>query len=141
MKVIFSLLMSLPLLGCAANSDVKKVDALISVPVSYTMRVSQKCYCLVELQGPFDVKVIDNKAVSIVHVELKRHLPLKLLGDDIPSLESMLAVIEKARVQGAHKKDIEWIKKPFVPKHIYIDYVENIKDEEVDITVENFELL
>ncbi len=105
------------------------------------MRVSQKCFCRSELQGPFDIQVVEGKAVSVKHVKFDQVFSLQLVGDEIPTLNSILASIERARVQGAYQKDITWLKKPFVPKHVYIDFYKHVKDEEIDITIEHFESL
>lgn len=132
-----SLLFFLLLAACSSSHE----QVSMSMPESYTMRVSQKCFCQSELLGPFDIKVIKDKAVSVRHTLLDKTFPLRLVGDEIPSLKSMLASIERAKTRGAYQQNITWIAEPFVPKRIYIDLYKDRVDDEIDITIEDFKAL
>jgi len=128
------LLLFLPLVACSSSHEPRLID----IPDSYIMRVSQKCFCQSELLGPFDITVVKNEAVSVKHTILDKVFPLRLIGDEIPSLKSILASIERANTRGAYQQNITWITEPLIPKRVYIDYYKNRIDDEIDITIEYF---
>ena len=58
-----------------------------------------------------------------------------------PTIDSLFAIVERARVANAAVLDVEYDETYHYPKSIYIDHVERVADDEITYRVNSFSLL
>lgn len=105
---------------------------------SYSMRVSQRCFCPQKLLGPFDITVIDGVTSTALRVSDGAPVPLKWVGNDIPDLAYILRQIRQAQSQQAHLLEVKWLRHPYVPEYVHIDFSTLMADDEVTYVIERF---
>lgn len=100
---------------------------------AYTMTQVRTCFCPADASGPFRVTVRDG-AVQSVTFE----------GEPVPaeralSVEALFRLVERALDAGAVTVDAQYDPSLGYPVRVYIDYNEQIADEEVGYTVTDFQ--
>jgi len=101
-------------------------------PAAYTYAVERLCYCL--LPGPVRVIVREGAATERVYVETGDPVPQEL-ADLYPTVDGLFDLLAQAFGSGAHEVDVSYDPTTGVPVDFWIDYEENVADEELGMRV------
>jgi hypothetical protein len=106
---------------------------------SYRYTLSRSCFCTPEARGPVVVEVRNGETVSVTSVATGQPVDPELFKqyDTVPEL---FDVIKDAIKRKASSLTVEYAKLGY-PTQINIDYSAQIADEELYLTVENFQVL
>ena len=104
----------------------------------YTLQVS--CFCMVDVTRPVNVVVKDGQVDSITYVEDGTAAD-PMFFERYDSIDKIFAIISDAEAQGAARLDVTYDEASGVPQDIAIDMSEQMADEEIYLTVSNFEAL
>ncbi|HLP92254.1 MAG TPA: DUF6174 domain-containing protein [Nostocaceae cyanobacterium] len=107
---------------------------------NYRYTLTRSCFCAPEAREPVVVEVRNGQTVSVTSVATGQSVDPELFKqyDTIPEL---FKVIQDAIAKKADRLDIQYEPKLGYPTQINIDYSFQIADEELFITVENFQAL
>jgi uncharacterized protein DUF6174 len=103
-------------------------------PDSYTYAIERQCFCTTEARGPVRVTVVNGVVVGRVYVDSG----LALTGEAqnwFPDVAGLFEVIGDAINQGAHQLTVTYDADTGVPLDLWIDYEENVADEELGFRV------
>lgn len=104
----------------------------------YTLQVG--CFCLVEMTRPVVIEVRDGAVASISYAE-DGSAADPTLFERYDSVEDLFAVISEAEAQDPARLDVSYAEETGVPLSIDIDISEQMADEELYLTVSEFEAL
>jgi hypothetical protein len=145
-KILFILLAAL-LTGCAAlvgragsNNDQEKwQNANIS---HYRYELTIGCFCVFSQDMPLVIEVKDGQVVSM---EYKSGKEIDAASREIfqryETIDKIFAEIEKARTEGADTVTVTYDETYGFPKDVTIDFQQQAADEELYLTIANFEVL
>ena len=103
-------------------------------PDDYGYTVQRICFCGAEATGPVRVTVQDGVAVSRVYVESGE--PVRdALEEFFPTVEGLFDFLLDAFEREAHRIEVMYDPDTGVPLDVFVDYVENVADEEVGFLV------
>jgi hypothetical protein len=106
---------------------------------SYRYTLTRSCFCAPDARGPVVVEVRNGETVSVTSVATGQPVDPELFKqyDTVPELFN---VIKDAINRKASSLTVEYSKLGY-PTQINIDYSAQIADEELYLTVENFQVL
>ncbi|MEH2259130.1 DUF6174 domain-containing protein [Nostoc sp.] len=107
---------------------------------NYRITVSNSCFCIPDARGPVVIQVRNGQTTSITSVATGKPVNPQFFQkyDTIPELFN---VIQDAINRKAFNLDVEYNAKLGYPTKINIDYNSQIADEEIFLTIENFQEL
>lgn len=107
---------------------------------NYRITVSNSCFCIPDARGPVVIRVRNGQPTSITSVATGQPVNPQFFQkyDTIPELFN---VIQDAIKRKASNLDVEYNAKFGYPTKINIDYDSRIADEEIFLTIENFQEL
>ncbi|MEH2331162.1 DUF6174 domain-containing protein [Nostoc sp.] len=105
---------------------------------NYRITVSNSCFCIPDARGPVVIQVRNGQTTSITSVATGKPVNPEFFQkyDTIPELFN---VIQDAIKRKASNLDVEYNAKFGYPTKINIDYDSQIADEEIFLTIENFQ--
>ncbi len=98
----------------------------------YTFDVQRLCFCLVRER--VRVRVVDGAVAGAVDVVADEELDTDEL-QWYPSIDGLFDLLEDAYDRGAHRVEVDFHVSEGYPKRIWIDYQENVADEELGFTL------
>ena len=101
---------------------------------SYEYVVSRSCFCPPSSLGPVRVRVEGGVVTERSFVDIIDPDPGEP-GEWFPSVAGLFDIIADAYERGAHDVEVTYDTETGVPLDVYIDYEENIADEELGLTV------
>lgn len=107
---------------------------------NYRYTLSNSCFCLPDARGPVVIEVRNGQTTSITSVATDQPVDPQLFFayDTIPKL---FDVIQDAIKRRAYSLNVRYNPRLGYPTQIDIDYNSQIADEEVYLTIENFEII
>ncbi|WP_448270287.1 DUF6174 domain-containing protein [Nostoc sp. DSM 114159] len=107
---------------------------------NYSITVSNSCFCIPDARGPVVIRVRNGQPISVTSVATGKPVNPEFFQkyDTIPELFN---VIQDAINRKAFNLDVEYNAKLGYPTKINIDYNSQIADEEIFLTIENFQEL
>lgn len=149
MKKILFILLAVLLTGCAsivgeassnANPALEKwQDSKIS---HYRYELGIGCFCIFSQDMPLVIEVKDGQVVSMQYKSGKEIDAANLeMFQRYDTLDKIFAEIEKARSEGADTVTVSYDDTYGFPKEVAIDFEQQAADEEIYLTVSNFEVL
>ena len=107
---------------------------------NYHITVSNSCFCIPDARGPVVIRVRNGQTTSITSVATGKPVNPQFFQkyDTIPELFN---IIQDAINRKASNLDVEYNAKLGYPTKINIDYNSQIADEEIFVTIENFQEL
>ena len=103
-------------------------------PDDYGYAVRRRCFCGAEAIGPVRVTVVDGVATSRVYVSSGEPVP-ESLAPLFPTVDGLFGILTDAFETGAFSIDVVYDPETGVPLDVFIDYRENVADEEVGFEV------
>lgn len=97
--------------------------------MTYDMLLERSCFCTPESLGPFGVRV-ENGRVAFAVAD-GQTVPT----DRVLSIEDLFDLLETAYREEAHLVAVEYDPVFGFPSEVYIDYDENMSNEEIGYTV------
>lgn len=96
---------------------------------AYRMTLSRSCFCPPEYRGPYEVVVEEGRVQTVVYE-----------GEGVPddralTVEALFDLLNEAYEQKAARIDVTYHPALGYPTSLYIDYSEQMADEEVGYTV------
>jgi hypothetical protein len=104
----------------------------------YTLQVG--CFCLVEMTKPVTIEVVDGEVASITYVEDGSAADPQLFAP-YDSIDKIFSTINEAEAQDPATLDVTYDETYGVPLSVNIDISEMIADEELYLTISDFEAL
>lgn len=104
----------------------------------YRITVSNSCFCLPDARGPVVIEVRNGQRTSIASVETGKPVNPEYF-QKYNSIPKLFNVIQDAINQKASNLDVQYDAKLGYPTKINIDYNSQIADEEIFLTIENFQ--
>jgi len=101
-------------------------------PAAYVYAVERLCFCA--LAGPVRVTVSDGAVTERVYVESGELVP-EQQGDLYPTVDGLFDLLANAMGTGAHEVTVTYDEATGVPTDFWIDYQENVADEELGMRV------
>ena len=147
-KILFIVLAAL-LVGCAsmvgqASSENDRAEEKwqeANVP-HYRYELSIGCFCIFSQDMPLVIEVKDGQAISMEYKSGKEIDPALLEQfQRYDSVDKIFAEIEKAREGGADAINVSYDETYGYPREVTIDFEQQAADEEIYLTVSNFEAL
>jgi hypothetical protein len=96
------------------------------------------CYCPSEVTSPVIVQVRNGEVVSLVYEESGEAVEVTYSGLWLP-LEGVFDIVQEALDREAVDVTVHYDPEYGFPREVGVDYSENIADEEIGYTVEDFE--
>jgi hypothetical protein len=106
---------------------------------NYRYTFSNGCFCTQEARGPVVIEVRNRKTTSIISVATGKPVDNPEFFQNYNTIPKLFNVIEDAINRKAYSLDIDYSPKVGYPTKINIDYNSQIADEEIYLTIENFE--
>lgn len=103
-------------------------------PDAYSYVIRRLCFCIGPATVPGRVTVLEDGTVERVYVESGEDVP-EDLRDLFPTVEGLFDVLQDAFERDAHRIDVTYDPSSGVPLDIFIDYQENVADEELGFDV------
>ncbi|MEM7415244.1 MAG: DUF6174 domain-containing protein [Gemmatimonadota bacterium] len=100
-----------------------------SAPASYSFALRHTCFCGIPVLEPVRVTVGPSGIVSQVFVSTNEPVGAEL-SEVWPDVDGLFSVLEDALERDAERIDVTWNTAMGYPAEIYIDFSENISDEE-----------
>jgi hypothetical protein len=150
MKKITVLFLVLILTACAPSAETgtelsrnqqKWQDANVS---HYSMQLSVTCFCPVAGVMPMTVEIQDGEVVSLVDVNgdaISVTDPLNDLIQKYVTIDRIFAELASASVQEAERLEVAYDPTYGFPTEVTIDFVEQVADDELYLSVTGFEPL
>jgi hypothetical protein len=104
----------------------------------YTLQVG--CFCLTDMTRPVVIEVRDGEVASITYVDDGAAADPTLF-ERYDSVDDLFAVISEAEAQDPARLDVTYAEETGVPLSVAIDISEQMADEELYLTVSEFEAL
>ena len=104
----------------------------------YTLQVG--CFCITEMTRPVVIEVRDGAVASITYADDGSTADATLF-EAYDSVDDLFALIAEAEAQSAARLDVTYAEETGVPLSVNIDISEEMADEELYLTVSDFEAL
>ena len=126
------------LVGCGVTEPTGEVRTLNEAierwaavgPASYTYTVERLCFCGEEARGPVRVTVAGGAVIDRVYVDGGAQVRAQL-ADLFPDIPGLFAIIADAIASNPFDMAVTYDPTTGVPVDVWIDYVQNIADEEL----------
>lgn len=103
-------------------------------PAAYVYAVQRRCFCGSSARGPVRVTVVAGEVVERRYVESGDPVPEEL-RELFPSVDGLFEVLFEAYRREAHSIEALYDPDTGVPLDFFIDYEENVADEELGFEV------
>lgn len=103
-------------------------------PDAYGYAIRRLCFCGGPVLVPVRVTVLEDGTVERVFVETGEEVPEEL-QDLFPTVDGLFDVLMDAFDRDAHSVDVTYDPSSGAPLDIFIDYEENVSDEELGFEV------
>ena len=148
MKKILFILVAILMTGCAslvgqASSEVERAqekwqDANIS---HYSYELTISCFCVFSPDMPLVIEVQNGEAVSMTYKSGKEIDAANMeLFQRYDTIDKVFAELEKAQSE-AERVEVTYDETYGFPTQISIDFIEQAVDDELGLTISNFEVL
>ncbi|RCJ19010.1 hypothetical protein A6S26_28020 [Nostoc sp. ATCC 43529] len=107
---------------------------------NYRYTLSNSCFCLPDARGPVIIEVRNGQTTSITSVETGQPVNPEFF-DKYDTITKLFNLIQDAINRRAERLDVDYNARLGYPTQISIDYSFQIADEEIYLTIENFEEL
>ncbi len=149
MKKFLLILLAVLVTGCASlvgqassNGDPaleKWQNANIS---HYRYELAIGCFCIFSQDMPLVIEVKDGQVASMAYKNGKEIDAANLeVFQRYDTIDKIFAEIEKARSEGADTVTVTYDETHGFPKEVTIDFEQQAADEEIYLTISNFEVL
>lgn len=105
---------------------------------NYRYTFSNSCFCIPDARGPVVIEVRNGQTTSITSVATGQPVNQEFF-QEYKTIPKLFNVIQDAINRNAFSLDIGYDHKLGYPTRINIDYNSQIADEEIFLTIENFE--
>jgi Family of unknown function (DUF6174) len=109
--------------------------------LNYRYTFSNGCFCIPDARGPVVIEVRNGKTRSITSVETGQPVTNPEYFQNYNTIPKLFNVIQDAIARQAFSLDVSYSAKYGYPTQINIDYNAQIADEELYLTIENFQVL
>ncbi len=106
---------------------------------NYRYTFSNGCFCIPEARGPVIIEVRNGKIKSITSVATGQPVQNPEYFQKYNTIPKLFNVIQDAINRKAYSLDVAYNPRLGYPTQINIDYNSQIADEEIYLTIENFE--
>ncbi|MDF5706297.1 MAG: DUF6174 domain-containing protein [Nostoc sp. S4] len=106
---------------------------------NYRYTFSNGCFCTPEARGPVIIEVRNGKTKSITSVDTRQLVQNPQLFEKYNTIPKLFNVIQDAINRRAYSLNINYNPKFGYPTQINVDYNSQIADEEIYLTIKNFE--
>ena len=103
-------------------------------PDDYRYAIRRLCFCGPEAIGPVRVTVSAGEATARVYVDGGEPVPGSL-APLFPTVDGVFQILVDAFEDGAYRIDVVYDPETGVPLDVFIDYEENVADEELGFEV------
>ncbi|MDZ8236564.1 MAG: DUF6174 domain-containing protein [Nostoc sp. ChiQUE01a] len=105
---------------------------------NYRYTFSNGCFCIPDARGPVIIEVRNGQTTSITSVETGQPVNPDFF-DNYNTIPKLFNVIQDAINRQAYSLDVDYSPRLGYPTQINVDYNSQIADEEIYLTIENFE--
>jgi Family of unknown function (DUF6174) len=105
---------------------------------NYRITVSNSCFCIPDARGPVVIEVRNGQTTSITSVATGQPVNPQFF-EKYKTIPKLFNVIQDAIARKAFSIDVSYDPKLGYPTQINIDYDSQIADEEIFLTIENFQ--
>ncbi|MBD2229946.1 DUF6174 domain-containing protein [Calothrix anomala] len=109
--------------------------------LNYRYTFSNGCFCIPDARGPVVIEVRNGKTRSITSVETGLPVTNPEYFENYNTIPKLFNVIQDAIARQAFNLDVNYSARYGYPTQINIDYNAQIADEELYLTIENFQVL
>lgn len=102
----------------------------------YEYVVARRCFCPPAWLGPVRVRVVDGVVESRTYVESSDSVPGQI-ADAFPRVEGIFDALADAYARDAFRVDVTYDPGTGVPVDVFIDYQQNVADEELGYEVDS----
>lgn len=102
---------------------------------SYEYVLRRGCFCTPAFIGPVRVRVDGGAVTQRTYVDVTEPVPTKP-WELFPSVDGLFDILADAYERDAHRVVVTYDPESGVPLDVFIDYEENIADEELGFTVQ-----
>ncbi|BAY77722.1 hypothetical protein NIES25_41900 [Nostoc linckia NIES-25] len=106
---------------------------------NYRYTLSNSCFCIPEARGPVIIEVRNGETKSITSVATGQPVENREFFQKYNTIPKLFNVIQDAISRKASNLDVNYSPRLGYPTQINIDYNSQIADEEIYLTIENFE--
>ncbi|MBD2413828.1 hypothetical protein FACHB389_24275 [Nostoc calcicola FACHB-389] len=108
---------------------------------NYRYTFSNSCFCLPESRGPVIIEVRNGQTRSIASVETGQPVQNPEFFDKYNTIPKLFNVIQDAINRQAYSLNVSYSPRLGYPTQINVDYNAQIADEEIFLTIENFQTI
>jgi Family of unknown function (DUF6174) len=105
---------------------------------NYRITVSNSCFCIPDARGPVVIEVRNGQTTSITSVATGKPVNPQFF-EKYRTIPKLFNVVQDAINREAFSLDVRYDPKLGYPTQINIDYDSQIADEEIFLTIENFQ--
>ena len=128
--------------ACSNTGPITGIDDLADAvslwndlgPNSYAFAIERQCFCSSEARGPVRITVINGQIVAQIYVDSGASVTGDARGW-FPDVDGLFDVLRDAMNEGAHEIRVTYNPVNGVPIDFWIDYSENMADEELGFIV------
>jgi len=107
---------------------------------NYRYTLSNSCFCLPDARGPVVIEVRNGQTTSITSVATSQPVDPQLF-QQYNTIPKLFDVIQDAIDRRAYSLNVRYNSRLGYPTQVDIDYRSQLADEEVYLTIENFEII
>ncbi|MEA5551458.1 DUF6174 domain-containing protein [Anabaena cylindrica UHCC 0172] len=106
----------------------------------YRYQLTRSCFCTPEARGPVIVQVRNGVTTSVISVATGQPVDQELFKQ-YNTVPKLFSVIQDAIARKADSLTVKYDPKLGYPTQINVDYSQQMADEELYLTIENFQIL
>ncbi|MBH8565529.1 hypothetical protein I8748_25700 [Nostoc sp. CENA67] len=107
---------------------------------NYRYTFSNSCFCIPDARGPVIIEVRNGETTSITSVETGQPVDPQYF-QQYNTIPKLFNVIQDGINRNAYSLDVRYDARLGYPTQINIDYDSQIADEEIYLTIENFQVI
>lgn len=107
---------------------------------NYRYTLSNSCFCLPDARGPVIIEVRNGQTTSITSVETGQPVNPEFFNN-YNTIPKLFNLIQDAINRRADRLDVDYNARLGYPTQISVDYSFQIADEEIYLTIENFQVI
>ncbi|WP_138498094.1 DUF6174 domain-containing protein [Nostoc sp. PA-18-2419] len=106
---------------------------------NYRYTFSNSCFCIQEARGPVIIEVRNGQTKSIISVATGKPVENRQLFNNYNTIPKLFNVIQDAINRKAYSLNARYNPRYGFPTQINVDYNSQIADEEIYLTIDNFQ--